>query len=35
VYNGIIFKKKTKEKGMACFSTLSPWLVGFGNEDPK
>lgn len=20
---------------MACFSVLSPWLVGFGNEDPK
>lgn len=20
---------------MACFSMLSPWLAGFGNEDPK
>lgn len=28
-------KKKRKEKGMACFSMLSPWLAGFGNEDPK
>lgn len=27
--------KKRKEKGMACFSMLFPWLVGFGNEHPK